>query len=532
MSLPHTASNPCTMTNKHAGMTGDYPTDDDRKERGSERSKNEEMPTNSIRPVAPHLTTQMKWIEPLLYYLSGIGLALKCLQLLADNYLAQVNNTNAPNNNTPQNEPVYDSSSTQTKIHGRTNTTNINMESDNEPPLIDESDEDFCANKWSRCNPSPPTLPSNNNCHNQTAINSKGSAPPSPSSGLSDGAHLSSHRENLQQRTLYPAAVRFIRHGMEIVMLEAIVFGRKSLPWRVRYRNQDGLIISLLSWLWHRSWTTTYAIYIGTHVTSELLLWFNIGKRCAHTIGSDQIHPNIRLLSTDRKPHINPQHLSPAEEIQPQRVNTPGRRQTSFKEPYKGRGRTSLNKPYKLLASKILTASKGKRKAIDRPKRYRLWEALHNPILHNKSNFDTPMTGAAKGIRQHTIKSKLRERPMHHAISQGLRVQANQIVQHPPRTQPRNQHQPEQCNSLGRTKQRHRLSIMLKPTKQSKISTAEHSKPTLTAKDINTEPQYSLRCIIKCYRGALLWGNVYQHMIEGSGWVKPKRDVIKWFTFA
>ena len=71
-------------------------------------------------------------------------------------------------------------------------------------------------------------------------------------------------RENLQQHTLYQTAAHLTWHGMEIVMLEEMILGRKSLPWRVRYRNQDGLIISFLFWLWYRSWTTTYAIHWNT----------------------------------------------------------------------------------------------------------------------------------------------------------------------------------------------------------------------------------------------------------------------------
>ena len=244
-------------------------------------------------------------------------------------------------------------------------------------------------------------------------------------------------------------------------------------------------------------------------------------------MGSEHAHPSDHSRPTQRQtyndnideqqPQIVPQHLPSAEEIQPQREHT------------LDCGRVSINNPYKLMASKILTASKGKRKIIDRPKRHHRWKASHNPIRHNDPNFDTSMT-SEKGIKQ-TIISTPRKRPIHHATSQGLRVQVKQIVQQPPPTQSCNPHQgyqPKQCNSLGHQR-RHRLSIMLKPKKKCKRSTAEHSRPALTTNNINTEPLYSLRCIVKCNGGAVFWGNVYRHMIEGSGWVKPKRDVIKWF---
>ena len=501
--------------------------DNARKKNGLQRpTTNKMMNDSTLSARSPSFMTMVNpWIEVIFYYLTGIGLIITALNILANTIYVPPRKLASKQTYGMTNTQLRVKSPTTIKTSEPCPIQATQQNWDDEPQLITESNEDNCHNES--------TPPSRQERKHQCPQQIQPPTSKTHQSNDNEGNTLAHH-------STPPTTIDFIQHGRMIVEVEAERFGRKRLLWRICYRNRDGLLFSLLLWYWIRSLTLVHIIYIATHGTSELILWFNIGRRFAKTMGLDYVHPadhsrptqqQIYNDNTDGKPHINPQHLPLAEEIQPQRVNTLGRRQTLFKEPYKGRGRTSLNKPYKLLASKILTASKGKRKAIDRPKRYRLWKALHNPIPHNKSNFDTPMTGVAKGIKQHTIISKLWERPMHHVISQGLQVQAKQIVQHPPQTQPCNPHQPEQCNSLGR-KQRHRLSIMLKPTKQRKISTAEHSKPTLTAKDINTEPQYSLRCIIKCYGGALLWGNVYQHMIEGSGWVKPKRDVIKWFTFA
>ena len=47
----------------------------------------------------------------------------------------------------------------------------------------------------------------------------------------------------------------------------------------------------------------------------------------------------------------------------------------------------------------------------------------------------------------------------------------------------------------------------------------------------HTEPSNLLRCTAKCLGMDVFWGNVFQHLIEGSGLVMPRRDVIKWFTY-
>ena len=504
---------------RQAEACGQPNANDDRNCRGSKWSTNEETPTNSLRLVAPqhHLSTQMKWTEPLLYYLSGIGLALKCLHLLADIYLVHVHETTAPITITPRNEPVCDSSSTQTKIHRRTNTTDINMESDNEPPLIDESNEDYGINKRSRCNLSPPTLPPNNNCHNQTAINSKGTAPPSPSTEQSDGAHLTSHRENQQQRTLYPTATRLTRHGMEIVMLEEMILGRKSLPWRVRYRNQDGLIISFLFWLWYRSWTTTYAIYIGTHVASELVLWFNIGKRYAHTMGSDHIHPNIQLPTTScytnkvRETHhtqLNTNQTSPQHKLyMASNAMQYKTHSTEFAVAISNASKsnegtvptTAQPDQYRIKASMILSAAKGKRKTIDRPQRYKRWKLVNNQS-HPKNNIMTIPSPEANEDKLYTVPicrhnpTKVRHSLPPLGLNGWLRLHI---------TIKRKPHNHKHCQ--GATKMKH-----------NNITTPH---PTVSLKKFGGHGKVVMSFVI----------TIHQTLIEGSGWVRPKRDVIKWY---
>lgn len=145
-------------------------------------------------------------------------------------------------------------------------------------------------------------------------------------------------------RPIKPTTIDFIQHGRLIVEVEAARFGRKQLLWRLCYRNRDGLLFSLFSWYWIRSLTLVHLIYIATHGTSELTLWFNIGRRFAITMGSEYVHPADHSRhtqqqayndDTDGQPHNNPQHLPPAEEIQSQRVNTLGRCRTSSINPAK-----------------------------------------------------------------------------------------------------------------------------------------------------------------------------------------------------
>lgn len=334
-------------------------------------------------------------------------------------------------------------------------------------------------------------LPSNN-YSNPTPTPNKGTLssphPPPPTNTLHQ------YQTHMHQCRNHLTPSNFVRHGMEIVNIEAICFGRKSLPWRIRYRNRDGLMISFIYWCWYRSMTNAYTIYIVTHGIHEMLLWYKIGKRYAYTMGSNKVHPN---LSPDRNNSL---------------INNVGERLTAQTPANYATQCKAVNcvKWHRLLASQILSANKGKRKTHDRPKRHQQWiAARHNNNAKHSNKLATNSTGRKKIQLCH--QSPLRKKE---TSTTSL-----------PHT---HNNQRQRNRLIPFASKKGRPPIRLWPKQNCKNSIAmPSSRPAMTNKT-HTEPSNLLRCIANCLGGEVFWGNVFPHLIEGSGLVKPRRDVIKW----
>ena len=62
--------------------------------------------------------------------------------------------------------------------------------------------------------------------------------------------------------------------------------------WRIRYRNREGLLLSLFWWYWSSSWAQAFATFIITHALSEIALWYLIGEAHSYTFGTENVHPS------------------------------------------------------------------------------------------------------------------------------------------------------------------------------------------------------------------------------------------------
>ena len=107
--------------------------------------------------------------------------------------------------------------------------------------------------------------------------------------------HTSNNVDGRQKTSTPPTIIDLIQHGYHLVEIEKIWYGKKTLIWRIQYRNRDGLLLSLLWGYLSRSWIQAWVVYITTHIFSEVALWYTLGRRCSHTFGTQYIYPaNLR----------------------------------------------------------------------------------------------------------------------------------------------------------------------------------------------------------------------------------------------
>ena len=167
--------------------------------------------------------------------------------------------------------------------------------------------------------------------------------------------------EERQDEQVPLTTIGIIRHGYHLVEIEKIWYGRKSLAWRIKYRNRDGFFFSLLWGYWLGSWTQACVVYITTHIFSEVVLWYSLGKRCSHTLGNKYIHPADLRRGKEQDEPLKAKSSVMEASAEPLENKLTVDEATT---------RKSVNK-HRVLASTILTSTKGRRKKFDRPKRHR-----------------------------------------------------------------------------------------------------------------------------------------------------------------
>jgi len=511
MMPPLPTTDQCHALYQHGEKVHIHNADNVCKTNGLQRPTNNRMATNSNFSARSTLSMAMitSWIEAIFYYLTGIGLIISALHIFAkamykpqpahtgNNGIMQCHSTRPMPPTIPPNEPCC--------------RQDIQQEQNNdEPPLIAETNS---------CNKPTPLPMQNSACQCQREI----------------GAH----------HPTTPTNIDFIQHGRRIVEVEANKFGRKHLLWRIQYRNRDGLFLSLFLWYWTTSWVVAYLTYILTHGLSELALWQNIGHRCVETIGSEQVHPAVSVktrevqnnaahpsLDTTNEATNDTQHPSLVKKIQLQENCTPPNSQASINKPHKlmGTNRNAQTSPnyasqhreevkctkwHRLLASQILSANKGKRKTHDRPKRHQQWMATrHNNNAKHSSNKLARTNATSRKKIQLCHQSLLRKKET-----------STNLFTNTKNDQRRRYRLIPFASRKGRPPNRP------KPTQKYKRPIATPIPWPAMTNEPHTEPSNLLRCTAKCLGMDVFWGNVFQHLIEGSGLVMPRRDVIKWFTY-
>jgi len=210
-----------------------------------------------------------------------------------------------------------------------------------------------------------------------------------------------------------------IYHGHLIVEVEKLRYGKKTMIWRIRYRNREGLLLSLFWWYWSSSWAQAFATFIITHALSEIALWYLIGEAYSYTFGTENVHPSdFRMPLKQNKnandtPPTRPTNQEGTAQSKPvQKGNGTSVYLASSivwmrEEPHKpainkeyqalvnGKNREDFSQPpmqkeYRARARQILFTNKGKRKKFDRPKRHRIWQEQSNanniPIQHSSQD--------------------------------------------------------------------------------------------------------------------------------------------------
>ena len=215
--------------------------------------------------------------------------------------------------------------------------------------------------------------------------------------------HTSNNVDGRQKTSTPPTIIDLIQHGYHLVEIEKIWYGKKTLMWRIQYRNRDGLLLSLLWGYLSRSWIQAWVVYITTHILSEVALWYTLGRRCSHTFGTQYIHPadlrRRKITEHDKTTNMGGDPIHPPLEIQKDhegvamQILSPNKgRRMSIDPPKSSETRIAISEAaqeiksttadvtmisyinHRAMASKIITLAKGKRRKLDRPRRYRKWQ--------------------------------------------------------------------------------------------------------------------------------------------------------------
>ncbi len=211
------------------------------------------------------------------------------------------------------------------------------------------------------------------------------SPPPPPRNNKKLQVHPSSTDDGgRQQQLAHPTTIDLIHHGYEIVEMEKVRYGRKTMIWRIQYRNRDGLLLSLLWSYWSRSWMQGIAIYIITHGLPEIALWYSLGRQFPPTFGKTNVHPSdnemaMQTLSTNKESRRNIGGIDGHHIQQEQEDSLKAKPAAALEiKLTNGEATTISRNKYQAMASTIITLAKGKWKTVDRPKRYWKWQQKVN----------------------------------------------------------------------------------------------------------------------------------------------------------
>ena len=130
----------------------------------------------------------------------------------------------------------------------------------------------------------------------------------------------------------------------------------------------------------------------------KVALWYILGRQCSHTIGTKYLHPADLRRHSEHDENEDEEKLTSFQydhlvEIHPTR------------EPLlRGPPTPAIIDKYRALAGNILSADKGKRKRIDKPKRYQIWLKKSSQNRLNTNNVegssDIPCPAATPFLHQ------------------------------------------------------------------------------------------------------------------------------------